>query len=212
MKTYFTILSIFLFFTIAHSQQFIKEVEPPQMEINVSLGLSIPSAPTEFSDIWDPGFNGGIGFEMPVVSVFHLTANVEYNNFSLDKNALLRKAGATGSGIELSGGSANIYTISGNAKLLLSNSTQSVVPYVTAGVGYFHLSFEDLKLSYSYLIETIKSESQSELSALFALGINIPFEGVNRGAFVEAKYVHGFTENEETKYYIIKGGIRFFIG
>ncbi len=211
MKSFSIILSVFLFFTIAYPQQYTEEVVPPKMEINVSLGLSIPSAPSEFSDIWDPGFNGGIGFEIPVVSVFRLTANAEYNNFSLDKNALLRKAGASGSGIELSGGSATIYTISGNAKLLLSNSTQSVVPYVSAGIGSFHLSFDDLKLSYSFLIETIESESQSELSALFTFGINIPFQGENRGAFVEAKYVNGFTENESTKYVVLKAGLRFFI-
>jgi hypothetical protein len=74
----------------------------------VGGGPSIPSAPEVFSRYWKMGYDvgGGIGFGVGRFVILQATA--DYISHPLDDDKILADAGATGLGLEVDGGNANM--------------------------------------------------------------------------------------------------------
>lgn len=174
-----------------------------------SAGIGFPSKPQGFSDYWKMGFNVGGGVGFPISPSISLTGSIDYNSFPFDEDGFLKSLGLSGSGVSVTGGSASIFTITGNVKALLNTAPGRVAPYATAGLGFLSLSTADATVAYQGQTATAKGDSESAFSLLFGAGIEIP-AGTST-LFIEGKYGLGFTKGESTAFIPIKAGVKMKI-
>ena len=182
-------------------------------DLYIAGGLALPSGPEDFRDNWNLGLNlgGGIGFSLS--SAVSIAFSGEYAFFPIDETEMLKKAGASGTGVSVTidGGTLSILTLAGNVKLLLIPTPGSTAPYFVAGAGFFSLSASDARISASYLGSsssvTVKFDNESAFYASVGAGMDIPMNE-KTSVFFEGRYSIGFTKGENTSYIPIKAGIR----
>ena len=196
-----TILTIYLPHTV-YSQTYSQN---QKIEVHLIGGVSFPSQPDQFTDYWNFGYNIGGGFGYRFSRTFSSSVLLNYNNFPFNEGKLLRELGIEGMGIEVDGGSSIIITLSGSVKARFIDDPNSFSPYLVGGMGYFKLATSDVKLTYGYQSETIKSESESAFNILFGGGIEVPI-GMNKYFFFELNYGLGFTNENYTGYIPVKLG------
>lgn len=179
-------------------------------DLYFSGGLSFPSKPQAFADYWKMGLNfgGGLGFDLsPSISIVGF---VDYNNFAFDEKGLLQSIGLSGSGVLINGGSASIFTISGNLKILFNATPRVTTAYFIGGAGFFSVSTADVKVTYQGVSASVKGESESALSFHLGAGIEVPV-GETTNIYVEGQYGIGLTKNESTNYIPVKLGVKLKI-
>ncbi len=174
-----------------------------------NAGLAFPSMPKDFSNYWETGFNFGAGVGFPLSESITLIGAIDYNTFPLNKDNFLKAFGLSGKGVSLTGGATSIISVSGNFKLLLNITQNTVAPYVILGLGYFYLSDADVTLGYQSHSESLKGTSESAFILLPGVGIQIPIGATE--LFIEGRYNLAFTNNESTAYIPIKLGIQINI-
>src|SRR5688572_12014619 len=88
---------------------------PRRPVLRLQTGITVPSAPDEFSDYWKAGFNlgGAIGF--PLTTAFGLEASLGFSNMSFNESGFLQDLGLTPSEANVTGGSVTIITASADA-------------------------------------------------------------------------------------------------
>jgi len=163
-------------------------------DIYMGGGISIPSNPKIFSDLWNASYNGGIGYGHKLFPALSVVFSLDYNNFTLDK----------GKDADIIGGSSSIVTISENVKFRLIPGTNTLSPYVLGGLGFFHLSQKNKTIEHSIIAP---GDSESAFFVQFGAGIDIPFSE-NDNVFIEAKYGIGFTKADNTMYIPLRIGLR----
>jgi opacity protein-like surface antigen len=186
---------------------------PSQEKVNdfyISGGLSFPSGPQVFSDYWKMGFNVGGGFGFPLSTSVSLIAIVDYNNFSFDEEGFLKAFGFSNYGLSITGGSASIFTVNGNIKILLNTTPNTTSPYIIGGLGFFSLSTSDVTVSGSGGSVNVAGDSESAFNVQFGLGIDIPTSST-MNVFIEGRYGIGFTKEENTSFLPIRIGLRIKI-
>jgi opacity protein-like surface antigen len=177
-----------------------------KIQIILSGGISIPSSPTEFTDYWNLGFNGGGGIGYIFSPNFSANAYFDFNTMSLNEDKFLNDLGAP-PGVSIEGGSINVITVMANVKGNLITKPKSVSPYFKAGIGLFSLSATDVTVSYQGQSQTVSVDASEEaLGIIFGGGIDFPVSPTVL-VFVEGNYCVGFTEDESTSFIPIKGGV-----
>jgi opacity protein-like surface antigen len=174
----------------------------------LNTGVSVPSSPELFSRYWNPGPNFGFGLGFQATPAIALRTAFEYSNMPLDDQKLLEDFGILPSGLNVSGGSANVITAGLDFKANLAPMTANVSPYFVVGGGLFRLSASDARISYQGTSATVQGNSETAFGIGFGAGFD--FRLNNRLAlFLEGKYSIGFTDVDNTQYFPIKIGLAF---
>lgn len=157
----------------------------------VSAGAAIPVS--DFADAVKTGFNvsGHIGFK-PGLSPVGLRLEGMYNQFQV-KN----------SGGDLD---AKIIAGTGNIVIMSAAAPGSIRPYFIGGAGAYNLKLTSDALNGSY-------DSVTKFGLNGGAGLDLALSGIN--AFVEARYHHVFTKNDQenvstnTGFVPVVVGVRF---
>jgi len=178
-----------------------------RVSIYLGGGIALPMSPSSFSDFWSMGysFGGGLGYAFSPSLAF--VGQVDYNNFALDGDAILEQSGFGGMGISISGGSASIFSISGNLRANLIPTPNSLSPYFIGGIGYATVSTGDFTLSGGGQSITEGGFSESHMSVLFGVGLDIPASEA-LDVFLEGKYGIVFTEDQTSNYIPLRAGVK----
>jgi opacity protein-like surface antigen len=176
------------------------------IEIYLNSGVSIPSAPEEFTEYWSTGFNagGGVGYKFSnmVIGV----AYFDYNSFTFDEDEFLQDIGAGGTGAQIEGGAASLISFQGNVKLYLVQNIRSVFPYLRAGFGFMNLSTDDVSVFFAGVRNSYEGDSESAFAVNFGAGLDVSLSPTIK-LFFEGGYNLAFTENESTGYIPVKAGV-----
>lgn len=175
-------------------------------EIFLNGGISSPNKPESLADHWKTGFNvgGGIGFGLTETLTF--VASADYNSFAFDESGFLESYGFSGYGIRITGGTATIFTLSGNLKVTFASG--SISPYVVGGLGYLNLALSDITISLGNESDKVSGDSESSLFVQVGVGLDFPLSE-NSSLFFEGRYGNGFTDNGGTTFFPLKAGIKF---
>jgi hypothetical protein len=82
-----------------------------------SSGITVPLNPETLPDVWKTGRNFGGVVSYPLSDQLGLQLLANYSTFKIDQDALLTLFGLGGSGINLTGGDANILTVTAGIKV-----------------------------------------------------------------------------------------------
>ncbi len=108
-----------------------------KMEYTVGGGVSLLLTPESKSDAYNTGFQGAVGFGFKISPHLLLGGSLSYNNFSLDKSALMESVGIPpGSNIDIVGGSINLVEVLGVVKYYLLSAETSPNIYIIGGPGF----------------------------------------------------------------------------
>jgi opacity protein-like surface antigen len=171
----------------------------------LSTGITIPSAPEEFSRYWNPGPNIGFGLGYPVTDYIILRGNVDYQRMMHDADKE-RADLSNGSEVDFQGGTATIFTAMADVKVNMRPATASFIPYLVVGAGYLKLSLTEMTTTYRG--QTYKRSVDPESAVELSMGAGCDFRLANRVTlFVEGEYTSGYTKVDNTQYFPIKIGI-----
>ncbi len=172
-------------------------------KIIVHGDVSIPTDPQQFVDGFSLGLGGGVGVGFPLSSRFAVVADVDYKVFGVDEEGFRRTYGVPPSKV-LTGDQIATFYASLSLKVDLISAPAQIRPYLIGGGGFFRYNPDD------FAVDETSMGFQSENTF-----------GVNAGGgvevvlapylvlFLDAMYVVGFTENENTGYVTIRPGIAF---
>jgi opacity protein-like surface antigen len=171
----------------------------------LSTGITIPSAPEEFSRYWNPGPNFGFGLGYPATDYIILRGNVDYQRMMHDADKE-RADLSNGSEVDFQGGTATIFTATAGVKVNMRPAASAIIPYLVVGAGYLRLSLTEMITTYHG--QTYRRSVDPESAAAFTMGVGCDFHLANRVTlFVEGKYATGYTKVDNTQYFPIKIGI-----
>jgi opacity protein-like surface antigen len=197
----------FMVVLIAHASiNHAQEYSRPSFYVNT--GMAVPSAPDEFSDYWNMGFNVGGGIGLEISPNVQFVPTLSYSNFSFDGNNFLQENGFGGYGFDVSGGNAKIITLNADFKFQLSPQQSPTIPYIIGDAGLFRLAIDDMTLSYQGQYETVQGDSENKFGLNLGAGLDFslnPKIAMSLGA----KYVIGLTEDESTRYFPLQIGFAF---
>ncbi len=165
--------------TAANAQSVVPAAKP--VSFGIAGGMSMPTG--TFGDGFKSGYNvsGLVQFQQPSWPVA-LRVEAQYQDFSA-------KGGVD----------ASAKTIGGLANVIYAFPTKSTVrPYVTGGVGYFHLKMDAGELG---------SGSDNKFGFNGGAGLDFQLSGMN--TFIEANWQSVRAEGEALNQIPIRVGIRF---
>lgn len=159
----------------------VAEAQSP-IRFGIAGGLSLPTG--EDKDFFDTGFHGQVmlGFGMMALPA-KLRADVSYHSFG-------GKDGTLASG-------ADARVISGAVNAIVGMGGIGVKPYLSGGLGMYNTKIEAF------------GEEDSATDFGLNGGIGLEFSLTGMSTFLEARYVHIFTEGEATQIIPITFGILF---
>lgn len=175
--------------TAANAQSIVPAVKP--VSFGISGGLSMPTG--DFGDGFKSGYNisGLLQFQQPTWPVA-IRVEGQYQDFS----------GKDG----LDGASAK--TIGGLANVLYYFPTKSTVrPYLTGGLGFFHIKGDAGDACSAELGADACSSSENKFG--YDLGAGLEFQLSGMSTFIEANWQSVQTEGSATRMIPIRVGIKF---
>jgi hypothetical protein len=180
------------------------------VDLYISAGVSVPFSTNDFgkfyqrngllafnptarpfSDYWNSGFNIGLGFGYPLSWLspsLSIIVEANFNSFTLDKPALLKGLGLTGSeyadDVTMKAASIGL-----SAKYILPMPELFFDPYVVGGAGFSSIATDDVSIlaSPSNIIGG-SFATQQALNTSVGAGVDIR-GGESSGFFLEARYV-----------------------
>jgi opacity protein-like surface antigen len=171
-------MALALVATAANAQSVVPTAKP--VSFGIAGGMSMPTG--TFGDAFKSGYNvsGLVQFQQPSWPVA-LRIEAQYQDFSA-------KGGVD----------ASMKTIGGLANLIYAFPTKSTVrPYLTGGLGYFHLKAD------------VGEESGSDNKFGFDFGAGLDFQLSGMNTFIEANWQSIRAEGEAANQIPIRVGIRF---
>jgi hypothetical protein len=165
--------------------------------------VSIPTDPQEFVDAFSLGLGGGVGIGFPLSSRFAVVADIDYKVFGVDEEGFRRTYNVP-PGTVFTGDEVAALYASLSLKADLISAPSQIRPYLIGGAGFFRYD------PYDFAVDDTSLGFQSENTYGVNLGGGIevvvaPYLIL----FLDAMYVVGFTENENTGYVTIRPGIAF---
>lgn len=174
-------MALALVATAANAQSVVPAARP--VSFGIAGGMSTPTG--TFGDAFKSGYNvsGLVQFQQPTWPVA-LRIELQYQDFGAKD------------GVDVSAKS-----IGGLANLIYAFPTNSTVrPYLTGGLGYFHMKFDSD-------IDGLSSSSDNKFG--FDLGAGLDFQLSGMNTFIEADWQSVQTEGEASRMIPIRVGIRF---
>jgi opacity protein-like surface antigen len=171
-------MGLALMATAANAQSIVPAAKP--VSFGISGGLSMPNG--DFGDAFKSGYNisGLVQFQQPTWPVA-IRVEAQYQDFSAKE-----------------GVDASVSTIGGLANVLYYIPTKSTVaPYVTGGLGFFHVKAD------------VGDESGSNNKFGYGLGAGVEFHLTSMSTFIEADWQSVQTEGSATRMIPIRVGIKF---
>lgn len=201
-------LCIFLIFGTLHGSSALAQGK--KSEFTVGGGLSLLLTPDSVKDFYNTGFQGVAGFGFKIMSHLLVGGSLSYNNFGLDKTALLESVGTpSGSNIDIVGGTINLVEILAVVKYYFLSNEKSPNIYLLGGPG---LSWGRIS-EVTVLIPNQKPFTQnSETDTNFTLagGLGVRFRvGANTNLFIEGRYSALISGGEDLTYVPLKIGVIF---
>ncbi|UCE24779.1 MAG: outer membrane beta-barrel protein [Candidatus Zixiibacteriota bacterium] len=144
-------------------------------------GLTLGSAPQEFTDYHKEGYHlmGGLGLNL--IPLIQFVGKVEYHSFSKDFNEFFPSI------TDLDGGTRRILMLGVDARLGADVPTAPITPFLFAGLGLASISESDLQTA----VEIAVDEYDSETELYINLGGGIEFKFLQvLNVFVQGKYVN----------------------
>ena len=175
--------------TTANAQSLVPAVKP--VSFGIAGGMSMPTG--DFGDVAKSGYNvsGLLQFQQPTWPVA-IRVEGQFQDFS-------------GKG-DLEDASAK--SIGGLANVLYYFPTKSTVrPYVTGGLGFFHLKTDAGDACSDELGEDVCSSSDNKFG--YDLGAGLEFQLSGMSTFIEANWQSIQTEGSATRMIPIRVGIKF---
>ena len=184
---------------------------------------------------WKTGFNVGGGLKYDLNSVLAVSADFNYNLFRFDNNQLASDIGNSlqeipidpnfnvpynPEGLTISQGSLNIYEFSVNVRAQFP--LERIRPYILGGMGYMRVNQDVITISYYddfnipplpqqgnvNFYDQIPSASYDAIMLNAGVGLAVKL-GKNLQPFIQANYVQGFTEGNDTILVPVKFGFIF---
>jgi hypothetical protein len=159
----------------------VAEAQSP-IRFGLAGGLSLPTG--EDKDLFESGFHGQVmlGFGMMALPV-KLRADLSYHSFGGKEDVL--------------GADSDLRIISGAVNAIVGMGGIGVKPYLSGGLGM-----------YNGKVEAFGTDDSSTEFGLNG-GIGLEFSLTGMSTFIEARYIHIFTEDEATQIIPITFGIMF---
>jgi len=173
---------------------------------SINLGACMPYAPEEFTDYWKTGFNIGCGIGAPQSNNVTFIGAINYTSFSLNDDKLLGDNSLNGYGYNIDGGAASTLTTFADFKFSFTSDGSKAAPYLLCGVGIFRLAFSDATISYQGQYARLDGDSETKLGIEIGTGLDIDID-TRTSLSLGAKYVIGFTEDEDTQYFPLQIGL-----
>jgi opacity protein-like surface antigen len=159
----------------------VAEAQSP-IRFGIAGGLSLPTG--EDKDFVETGFHGQVmlGFGMMALPV-KLRADLSYHSFGGKENPIFDEV--------------DYRIISGAVNAIVGMGGIGVKPYFTGGLGMYNFKAE------------LDGEDFTETDFGLNGGIGLEFSLTGMSTFLEARYIHIFTEDEATQIIPITFGIMF---
>ena len=195
-KTLLTIVALFIFSSLAMAQI-------PSSPISFYGGgaLSVPSAPSGFSDGWKTGYHGFAGVGFSVAPKMKIVGKVEYHSFASD-------FGLT----NLDGGAMKVLMFGPEAQLSLGAPMVPIKPFLSAGVGMASVSFADFTGT-DPLVAALNTANSgaSSTNFFYSIGGGLEFSvGPTASLFVQARYASISGDGGSTSFLPISVGLKIF--
>ena len=195
-KTLLTIVALFIFSSLAMAQI-------PSSPISFYGGgaLSVPSAPSGFSDGWKTGYHGFAGVGFSVAPKMKIVGKVEYHSFASD-------FGLT----NLDGVAMKVLMFGPEAQLSLGAPMVPIKPFLSAGVGMASVSFADFTGT-DPLVAALNTANSgaSSTNFFYSIGGGLEFSvGPTASLFVQARYASISGDGGSTSFLPISVGLKIF--
>jgi opacity protein-like surface antigen len=172
-----------------------------------NAGGSLPTAPSSFVDYWDIGFTLGAGTEVPLNNVVSMYADLAYQQYSIDGEAILKKFGLPSQGLNVSGGAITFFTANVGGKYYFKNNPQENSPYILGGAGYLNADFENVIISNNN--QNVLNRSETENTFVYEIGTGADFPlSKDNNFFLQLKYCISTLHGESTQYLPLEIGFR----
>jgi opacity protein-like surface antigen len=171
------------------------------------VGVTFPLNPETLHDFWKIGKNVGAGISYPMNDQLGLQVLANYSTHKIDQEALLGIFGLGGSNVMLTGGDANILTVTAGFKVYPQPPTSGLAVYGIAGIGFIKLSTKNL----SGPSGPVAGPQTLDTTAL-GPGVGMGFDlmlGERFSIFVESQYFMGLNEGESTQHVPVRFGLTF---
>ncbi len=179
----------------------------------LNMGIANPLTPETFKKSHLSGFNLGAALGTRIGSRHELSADVSYNNFSLNVQGYLSAleiSDADKAESSATGGTAHVTTLFLNWKSRFpAPGEDRFIPYLFAETGLFHFQQEQLQYWGPIGKDATQSAASSTVKGMGAgIGMNIAIEDETY-LFVDIGFKIGFTEAQRTAFYPIRVGVSF---
>ena len=160
--------------------------------ITAAGGAAFPISDLKDAD-FKTGYSGlaGLGFNVPQIP-FALRAEVGYNHF----------------GHDVADTHINVLTLGLNGILQAPTQIASVVPYLTAGVGFGHVKGE-ASVTSTATPPVTTTVSNSENKFMYNAGVGLKGSLTRVDIFVEARFTSVLTEGSSTNFIPLLVGVTF---
>ncbi len=197
------------------------------IEVSLSSGYVLPSSPMTFSNYWKMQYGVGVGVGIPMSETVTLVGSVEYYKFALKPAGIsssfdtqyMRDIWAfTDVSLAPTADPSSVASASATIRFSPSHRSGPLSPYVLAGVGVMSLSLGEISLPTTSVmtangsnismtaLQTITGGSTTSALAQFGVGLDVHMTSLVN-LFVEARYVHGFSNGLGTSYIPLTAGI-----
>jgi hypothetical protein len=183
--------------------------------LSFDVGLSIPAAPPELPDFWNPGVSLGGGVGLRLSSFWEIATNVHYQRFPADERAQIDGLLLSGPGgvlpiASIDGRDAEATVILTEVRVHPGRVGSRVDPFLAFGAGYFQISTTDATVtpepSSGVGPITIIGDSDTALAAAVGGGVQLRV-GTGWRVVLDSIYTIGFTEQSSTEFIPLRVGI-----
>ena len=179
-------------------------------EVVIGGGIGTPISPNDFTDAFNLGPDGRVGFGYFLTPQLTIGANVGLNRFGLDREYFLQQAELpTNSTIEIDGGNILVTEVAGVAKYYMMPQTRAGNFYLIGGPGMAVARISDFKATSGDTSVEIEGETDTNFMLTGGAGLTYRFSGAFK-LFVEGRYSHIFTGGgDDFSYTPVRVGVTF---
>jgi hypothetical protein len=176
------------------------------LEFMISGGPDIPYMPYPFASFWKTGYelSGGVGYSLSPGSWGYgtLYGVISFDQFPFDRDGFVSDRKINPNTL-VDGGSTYAFTVMGVLKGTFAADKHAIGPYFLLGLGFMDVTTGAISISGN---NVRSKETRSGPAYQVGAGVDIP-AGDHVKAFVEGKFVMGFTSDPGREYFPINVGV-----